>query len=375
MPLRSGLKSKKYLVSKGISYQILFSYKQDSKKQIFKAIRKDEREDIEQEVLLKIFLNEKKDYQKEFGSLSRVLSPYCVRLLGFEKFSNKRALVLEYIKGVSLSQLIENFSLSEKEIQYILISIYKGLLDLSRQGFCHGDLSLDNVLIDEKAHIKLIDFGEANYDQEVHGTPPFIAPEIFQGARANFLSDLFSLGVIETILKTPYPLSSLKEMQLKDFESSSPLLSLDPKKRIFSCDKMYKIQEQDLKILSYKVKDLLIAVESRHCSTLKNPKINKKNFLFPFRFLTLVFVLLFAVSSSQASSPLQGILKVYTNKWLFISIDSFQSYSPLSLPLKEGWYIISWRDQSGKGQRKIFIPKGKTILLKDKHFLRKGKTP
>ena len=223
-------------------------------------------------------------------------------------------MVLEYIKGVRLSQLIESFSLNEKEIQYILNSIYRGLLDLSQQGFCHGDLSLDNVLIDEKAQVKLIDFGEANYEEEIHGTPPFIAPEIFQGARANFLSDLFSLGIIEAVLKTPYPLSSLKEMQLKDFEKPSPLLSLDPKKRSFAFDKNYKPKDRDLKILSYKIKDLLMAMESRHCVTLKNPKLKGEFALFPFRFLILL--LFFTISSSQAAISLQGILKVYTNKWL-----------------------------------------------------------
>lgn len=369
MPAPFGLISKKHLISKGISYQVLFSYKQDSTKQIFKALRKDELEGVEQEVLLKIFLNEQKNYRKEFESLSQVVSPYCVRLLGFENFSDKKALVLEYIKGVSLSQLIENFSLNEKEVKYILTSIYKGLLDLSQQGFCHGDLSLDNVLIDEKAHIKLIDFGEANYDQEVHGTPPFIAPELFQGARANFLSDLFSLGVIEVILKTPFPLSSLKEMQFKDFESSSPLLFLDPKKRVFSYDKTYIIPKKDLKILSYKVKDLLIAVESRNNPTLKNPKLKKQaSSGFLFRLSTLIFMFLFVGPSSQASGTLQGFLKVYTNKWLFLSIGSFQSYSPLSLPLKEGWYSLSWRNQNKDGEKKVFIPKGKTILLKDSHF-------
>ena len=376
MPHLSGLKPKKSLLSKGISYQILFSYKQTAHKQIFKALRKDEREGLEQEVLLKIFLKEKADYRKEFESLSQVLSPYCVRLLGFENFLDKKALVLEYIKGVSLSQLIENFSLNKDEIQYILTSIYKGLLDLSRQGFCHGDLSLDNVLIDEKAQVKLIDFGQANYAQDVHGTPPFIAPEIFQGARANFLSDLFSLGVVEAVMNTPYPLSSLKDMQVKDFENPGPLLALDPKKRFFSLDENHnKINNQILKILSYKVKDLLFVMESRNCVTVKNPKLKPPSFFSPFRFLSLFFLLFFTLSSSQADISYQGILKVYTNQWMLISVNSFESYSPLSLPLREGWHSVAWQNQDGQGKKRVFISKGETLLLKDEHFFPKDKTP
>ena len=171
MPTPPSFPTGKFLISKGLSYQLLYPYKQDDTKEVFKALRKDDLDGVEQEVLLKVFLKEKKTYQEEFESLSRVHSPYCVRLLGFENFSRKKALVLEYVKGVSLFHLIEHFSLSDIEVQHILISIYKGLLALSKQGLCHGDLSLDNVLIDEKAHIKLIDFGEANYGAEVHGTP------------------------------------------------------------------------------------------------------------------------------------------------------------------------------------------------------------
>ena len=179
MPIRLRSKTNKNLVSKGTQYQILFSYKQDSSKQILKALRKDEATGVAQEVILKIFLNEKKDYREEFESLSQIFSPYCVRLFGFENFVDKKALVLEYIKGVSLFQLIENFSLKTKEILHILTSIYKGLQDLNKQGLCHADLSLDNVLVDEKAHIKLIDFGKANYEQSLQGTPPFYSSRDF----------------------------------------------------------------------------------------------------------------------------------------------------------------------------------------------------
>ena len=109
MPLNLRTKTNTSLVAKGIEYQILFSFKQDSSKQIFKALRKDNLTGVQQEVLLKIFLKEKESYREEFESLSQIFSPYCVRLFGFENFGSKQALVLEYIKGVSLFQLAENF--------------------------------------------------------------------------------------------------------------------------------------------------------------------------------------------------------------------------------------------------------------------------
>ena len=366
MPSRLNLKAPKSLVSKGMKYEILFSYKQDSSKYIYKALRKEEHTGIQQEVLLKIFLDEKKAYQKEFESLSQVCSPYCVRLFGFENFMGKQALVLESIKGVSLFELLKSFSLNEQEIHHILLSIYKGLKDLHQQGLCHGDLSLNNVLIDEKACIKLIDFGKANYDKDLQGTPPFVAPELFQGVRSNFLSDLFSLGIIELVLKNPNLLSSLSQMKEEDFYNDSPLLCLDPKKREFPYSKKDRIEKNSL---SYKVKDLLLVSESKHCQTLNPIQGKVPKSLFLLKFLVLVFLSsFFGIASSQTSFFPKAILKIHTHQWFTVRIGSFESYTPLSLPLKSGQYLIQWTHPKGKGKTKVFISKGETLFLNDKSF-------
>lgn len=375
MPFNSKTKTNASLLAKGIKYQILSSFRQDSSKQIFKALRKDEWTGVQQEVLLKIFLEDKESYREEFESLTQISSPYCVRPLGFENFGNKKALVLEYINGVSLSQLVESFSLNSREIQYILVSIYKGLKDLNNQGLCHGDLSLDNVLIDENAHIKLIDFGKANYEQDTQGTPPFLAPEIFQGARSNFLSDLYSLGIVEAVLKTPYPLSSLKNMKPEDFNSDSPLLSSDPKKRFFPYrTKIQIITRQNLKSLAYKVKDLLFSIESRRCPTLKNPMVESPSSFISVKGFLLLFILICAGLASSQSHPQhpQGFVKIYTNEWFFVRIGNFQSYTPIILPLRTGWHSIKWKNNKSQGETKIFISRGKSVVLNDKSFLTKG---
>ena len=245
--------------------------------------------------------------------------------------------------------------------------------DLNRHGLCHGDLSLDNVLIDEKAHIKFIDFGRANYEQEVQGTPPFLAPEIFKGAKANFLSDLYSLGVIEALLKTPYPLSSLKDMKPEDLDSDSPLLSSDPIKRFFPSEtKRQSVIKKDLKLLSHKVKELVVSLESRRCPTVKNPKLTTPSFFVFARNFFLFIALIFLESvSSPSYLPSQGLIKIYTNEWFVVSIGKFKSYTPITLPLKTGWHSISWKNKKSQGKTKVFVSKGKSLFLNDKSFLRK----
>ena len=363
MPFFSGTKQSQSLLARGAKYRVLFSFKQDSSHQVFKAVKKSA--GIQQETLLKVFLREKRSYREEFESLSRVASPYCARLLGFEDFGKKKALVLEYIKGVSLFQLAENFSLTPGEINHILFSIYKGLEDLNKQGLSHGDLSLSNVLVNEKGYIKLIDFGKANYESAAQGTAPFMAPEILKGARANFLSDLYSLGVIEAVLKTPYPLTFLKDMKREDFNSSSPLLSLDPARRIFQI-KASGLPEKDLKFLSYKVRELMAVNESKHCPTLRK---HQPLFLWAFAKL-LPLILFFSVITSSASYLFPyGWVKVYTNEWFVVRVGQFESYTPRAFPLKSGWHFIQWKNKESQGKRKIFISKEKALFLNDKSFL------
>ena len=371
MPFFFKRKSQQSLLAQGVKYRILFSFKQDSSKQVFKAVREDKTKELQQEVLLKIFLDKEQFCREEFESLSHVSSPYCVRLFGFENFGDKKALVLEYISGVSLFQLIDNFFLKPEEIDHILDSIYKGLEDLSKQGICHGDLSLDNVLIDENAFIKLIDFGKANYEHDIQGTPPFSAPEIFKGIRANFLSDLYSLGVIDTLLKIPCPLSSLKDMKAEDFDRNNPLLNFDPLKRFYP----YKVplcppDTSTLKSLSYKVRELLASIESRRCPTVKNSKPKTFSFLNFAKYVFLSFVLVFAgMASSHSYWPNHGWVKIYTNEWFILRVGDIESYTPLTLPLKAGWHSIQWRNKTAKGETKVFVSRGKSLFLNDKSFL------
>ena len=366
MPFLTNNKAPKKLFGKGLEYEILFPFKQADSKQIFKALRKDPSTGLKQEVLIKIFL-EDTAYQEEFESLSQVSSPYCVRLFCFENFNNKTALVLEYIKGVSLFQLIENFHLSKEEILHILCSIYKGLEDLSRQALCHGDLSLDNVLIDEQAQVKLIDFGKANYEKGIQGTPPFTAPEVLKGFRPNFLSDLFSLGVIESLIKSPSPLSALKEMKSESFINKSPLLSSDPAKRLFPYTTAP--QTKNLKALCFKVIERLAVIESRRCPTVKNPQAKPAGFQFIKVFL--LFLLFNGIGGFYYPEKAYGLLKVYTHEWFILKVGNLSSYTPLQMPLKEGWHWIEWENNSSKGRKKVFISKEKALSLNDQHLIYK----
>ncbi|MBC6415006.1 MAG: protein kinase [Bdellovibrionales bacterium] len=350
------------LFAKGLEYEILYCFKQDKHKQVFKALRKETSTGLKQEVLVKIFLDSR--FQEEFESLSKVISPYCVRLFGFENFGKKQALILEYINGVSLFQLLKQFSLKEKESSYILNCIYKGLKALKSYGISHGDLSLDNVLIDEKAQIKLIDFGRGNYEKESFFTVPFVAPEILKGFQPNFLSDLYSLGVLSILLKENSFLKDLQNLPLTRLEKTHSLLSLDPLKRVFS---EKTTDSKSLKSLSFKVKELLSELDSKRCQTMKQKPATSFHVKMWIRFVFIGLIVLCSTGSYPYKQT-YGLLKIYTHKWFLIESSDVKSYTPLNLLLEEGWHQIKWKSHTSEGEKKIFISSKKKLILNDTFF-------
>lgn len=364
----------KTISSNSGTYQIVSTLKNNESKQVYKAHRKDKSTDLKMPVLLKIFNKQDPSYKWELESLLKSKSTYCVRLLGFETLGKKRALILEYIDGISLSQLIESFHLSNEEIDYILVNIFKGLVDLKKQGLCHGDLSLDNILIDRVGKIKFIDFGKANYQETAQGTFPFVAPEILEGQKAGFVCDLFSLGVIEVFLRNPHKNTDLKQMSPKDFvDESSALLSNDPQNRVFCLH----LDLHKPSSLCHKVKNLLTCLESKRCETEEIPikkKASQDSKLSLFKVVTLVFFGFYvgASSFSTIEKETKGILKVSTNQWFLIHLKNFKSYAPVNFYISPGWHVLNWKTADSEGKKLIHIKAGKTLLLKDKNFLNKN---
>ena len=359
----------KTISAQGATYSLLFCLKQSPSKQVYKALKKDKHTHLEQEVLLKVFAPEDKTYKGELETLLRVNSPYCVQLLGFESFSKKRALVLTYIHGVCLHELQDAFPLSDKEIETLLASIHQGLLDLRKQGLCHGDLSLDNVLLDQKGQIKFIDFGKGNYQEHLQGTLPFVAPEILKGRQPDFYSDLFSLGVLEMSFKQPAQFHELSLKNHTNILNASGLLASDPLKR--SCS--FQVCAKAQKSLASKVSFLLSRKQRQKTST-QELNASESSTLFqkiqPLKqlFLVLGFGLLVGPASFSDLHPSQGFLKVITHKWFFVDLKNIKQYAPVQTALSPGWHLLTWKSATKKGVKLIHIKTGQTLLLNDKDF-------
>ena len=128
-----------------------------------------------------------------------------MKLLKTFKTENNIFFLLEYIKGRGMNKYLNSRSeiklLNEKETIFYTANILLALDYLNSRQVCHRDLKPDNIIIDEKGYLKIIDFGtsiiiDKNYTNTVTGTPHYMAPEILLGQGYGFSCDYWSLGII-----------------------------------------------------------------------------------------------------------------------------------------------------------------------------------
>ncbi len=128
---------------------------------------------------------------------------------------------MEYVRGYTLADLLEQTStMATRSALGVMRQISRGLEAAHEQSVIHRDIKPQNVLIDHKGEVKLMDFGiaraqeaEAMTQQGVLvGTPHYMSPEQVQGKTLDPRSDIYSMGVLmyEMICGTrPFNSSSL----------------------------------------------------------------------------------------------------------------------------------------------------------------------
>lgn len=144
----------------------------------------------------------------DFGELLReprllasLSHPNIVTVITAEKQDNVFFIVMEYVQGDTLENLIAaQGGLDLATSLDYTCQICNAVDHAHKQGVLHRDLRPANVFVNEKGLLKVGDFGTsrilevAAHGTTVIGSPPYMAPEQFEG-RAVFASDLYSLGV------------------------------------------------------------------------------------------------------------------------------------------------------------------------------------
>jgi serine/threonine protein kinase len=89
-----------------------------------------------------------------------------------------------------------------EEGRNIAIKLARAVAALHRVGIIHRDIKPDNVILESGGSLKLIDLGvvrvpglEEFSQEEIPGTPGYLAPEMFTGEAGNEATDVYALGV------------------------------------------------------------------------------------------------------------------------------------------------------------------------------------
>ncbi|NQT53271.1 serine/threonine protein kinase [bacterium] len=144
-------------------------------------------------------------FEREATTLAQIRHPNLMHIYAVGKDRGLHYIAMEYIKGHTLSGLIrEKGALPLGDSVATLSQVLGALAKVHAAGIVHRDLKTTNVLVDEDGRAVLMDFGLAKprYDHSVTtenlilGTPEYMAPELAEGADADFRSEIYAMGII-----------------------------------------------------------------------------------------------------------------------------------------------------------------------------------
>ncbi|KAF4977539.1 hypothetical protein FDECE_18344 [Fusarium decemcellulare] len=181
---------------------------------------------------------------KEIKASSDVSHFNIVKFVETYVWADQVWMIMEFVDGGTLTNVISLNSLKEGEIATICSQILQAVQCLHTSGFIHRDIKSDNVLLSRNGVVKLCDLGlceriSNNHDKlsEMAGTPHWMAPEIFESQGYGREVDIWSFGitVVEMIdgepphLATPwwqlgFLVKNYAAPRPRNWESTSPAL-------------------------------------------------------------------------------------------------------------------------------------------------------
>jgi len=162
-------------------------------------------------------------FQQEARALARLSHPDIVAVYDFGEAGGLPYLLMEFVDGLTLRQLLQTRKLAPEEALAIVPKICGALQFAHERGIVHRDIKPENILLDRQGQLKIADFGiakivtpltpslspsdaervagrpgQGNLTQnQAIGTPHYMAPEqVEKPATVDHRADIFSLGVV-----------------------------------------------------------------------------------------------------------------------------------------------------------------------------------
>ncbi len=200
------------------------------------AVYKARQPRLDRLVALKILAPERQDdpqfaerFEREARALARLSHPNIVGVYDFGEVDGRFFLLMEYVDGLSLRQVLQRAKMKPEQALAIVPEICEALQYAHEQGVVHRDIKPENILLDKQGRVKVADFGlaklvggragsplpaaslpsdagahgvtrptsELTEAGKVMGTPHYMAPEqIEKPLTVDHRADIYSLGVV-----------------------------------------------------------------------------------------------------------------------------------------------------------------------------------
>lgn len=149
---------------------------------------------------------------KEAKAAAKLNHPNICMIYEVVEEASHSFIVMQYVQGKTLASRIEQTSLNLRESLEIAMQVADALVESHSHRIIHRDIKPQNIMIDSRAQVKVLDFGLAKIIQAagtnlqtqsqfsapgvIVGTAPYMSPEQAKGEGIDVHSDLFSLGVV-----------------------------------------------------------------------------------------------------------------------------------------------------------------------------------
>jgi len=147
---------------------------------------------------------ERERLKKEARAAAALNHPNIATVYAVEDVDEQMFIVMEYVEGRELKEMIESETLRLNEALDLIEGISDGLKTAHSKGIIHRDIKSNNIIVTSDGTAKIMDFGLAKIKGEsgitkvgmAVGTVAYMSPEQLRGLRVDNRSDIWSLGAV-----------------------------------------------------------------------------------------------------------------------------------------------------------------------------------
>jgi len=366
-------------------YEILAEIGRGGMGIVYHGVQKSLNRSVAIKVLPPELANDSKSVQRfiqEANLIAKLDHENIVKIYDIEEKDSHYYIIMEYLHGTSLENIIKNPSLrvSRDELVGYIIQVCEAMHSAHQTGVIHRDVKSANIFITTNGKAKLMDFGISKmiYEKKMTtsggalGTPSYMSPEQAKGEALDHFSDIYSLGVVlYECLTAKLPFEgedmfsvALKHISDKPVPPSSVNSSIEPYLsdaclKALNKDKFSRFQTcaEMGEALSGREKEEVIVIKSDNKINNILSKITNEKIFLPVLAIVSVLAFYFAFQQYKSSKFL-----IDGNSRDKIEIKEMKTSSKLSTTVLLNNFEVALKNNK--------IEKASAImnLLKRKHF-------